>query len=481
MKLLYFFGLCSIFILPGKSVFGQKFDTTFSQMQQLPSGYIASVDAKVARMDSKITAFTGKIILRQQKLESCIEAKLIKVDSAASRNLFSSSLNTYSDFQKKILGQASEIINGIPGETYFPYLDTLKSALNFLNKYSPYLSGIKNAQQQLRTSLGRLNQLEYKMQAAQQIEQYLQQRQTLLQSCLSKYGKVFSRPLSSMDRNMYYYSAQIKAYKEQFQEPARIEAEGLVLLRNNKAFNSFMEKHSMLAGFFNAAQVYSSGNKSGLQTLNMVQNQIQTKVVGGCANGASLVTQQIQGAMSLLQQFKAKFPDLNSTAQMPDFKPNDLKTKSVGSRFVYGANIQFQRTTGLTPSIADIAVQFGYKINPKSEGGVGLAYLAGIGSNLRHISFSGQGISFRSYLDYKIKGTFYMEGGMERTYNRNFGSLHDLYQNVSVWTNSALLGLNKKYQVSSKVKGTLSLLYDFLHNDHIPSTPAFSFRMGYEF
>ncbi|OJY82361.1 MAG: hypothetical protein BGP14_18085 [Sphingobacteriales bacterium 44-15] len=71
-------------------------------------------------------------------------------------------------------------------------------------------------------------------------------------------------------------------------------------------------------------------------------------------------------------------------------------------------------------------------------------------------------------------------------YTRRVESLA-VFKNYTNWNKSGLAGLTKKYSMSSplkkgkKVQGTMSVLYDFLYNKHIPPTPALVWRVGYEF
>jgi hypothetical protein len=131
------------------------------------------------------------------------------------------------------------------------------------------------------------------------------------------------------------------------------------------------------------------------------------------------------------------------------------------------------------PSTSDLAGTIGYRLNAKSEAGIGISYKLGLGS-IQHIRFSSQGIGFRSYLDWKIKKQFYATGGYEINYNSGFKSVQQL-KNEDLWQRSALAGISKKYQISKKLKGNLQLLYDFLAYKHKPVSQPFLFRIGYNF
>ncbi|MGE7774246.1 hypothetical protein ACQKLP_05960 [Chitinophaga sp. NPDC101104] len=78
------------------------------------------------------------------------------------------------------------------------------------------------------------------------------------------------------------------------------------------------------------------------------------------------------------------------------------------------------------------------------------------------------------------KALFFVNGGFEYNYNAAFSNPGQL-ANAQAWTRSALLGIAKKYKINNKLKGNMTLLYDFLHNAQVPRTDPVKFRVGYNF
>jgi hypothetical protein len=165
---------------------------------------------------------------------------------------------------------------------------------------------------------------------------------------------------------------------------------------------------------------------------------------------------------------------------MPGFKPNEMKSKSFLQRLEFGGNMQFARSSQYYPTTSDIAGQVAYKFHKNGSAGLGAAYKLGLGTGFNNIRFSHQGMGLRSFLDWKLKGTFYINGGFEENYNAAFTNTDQL-RNIDNWQGSALIGVSKKYKVSSKLKGNIILLYDFLYNQHIPRTDPIKLRLGYNF
>jgi hypothetical protein len=306
---------------------------------------------------------------------------------------------------------------------------------------------------------------------------------------LSGYTKVpasVRREYNELTKTAYYYRAQVDQYKAMLKDPKKIEEKTLSILNRMPFFQKFMKENSQLTSLFGLPDNYGTpASLAGLQTRASVQGMIQQRIAAGGPNALAQVQQNLQNAQAQLSQLKDKLlkssglQGMSGDIDMPDFKPNNQKTKPFLKRLDYGFNVQFEKNNSLMPSTSDMAATIGYKLNDKSEAGIGMSYKLGLGS-IQHIRFSSQGIGFRSYLDWKIRKQFYLTGGYEINYNSGFKSIRQL-KNEDLWQRSALAGISKKYQISKKLKGNLQLLYDFLAYRHTPVSQPFLFRIGYNF
>ena len=188
---------------------------------------------------------------------------------------------------------------------------------------------------------------------------------------------------------------------------------------------------------------------------------------------------QIQNSVTNLAGINGSGGGGNSDLVMPDFKPNPEKTKTFFKRLEYGFNIQTTQATTLAPSMSDLGLSVGYKFSDRATAGIGVSYKLGLGRPVNHIRFTNEGVGFRSYVDIKAKGSFWLTGGMEYNYLQSFSKLSDLNKNINAWQRSALLGLTKKYKISKTKEGNIQLLYDFLYRQHLPVSQPLIFRMGY--
>lgn len=215
------------------------------------------------------------------------------------------------------------------------------------------------------------------------------------------------------------------------------------------------------------------------------------KIASGGASARALVQQNISAAYAEMDKIKENMHRLGSgdgDFDMPDFKPNDQKTKSFFKRLEYGFDIDFDRKNALLPATAKASATIGYKMHDHFVAGAGMGYRVGWGS-LEHIELSHQGIGLKSYFDWKAplgegsKSLFknvWISGGYEMDYMNGFKKVNEL-KNYDLWQRSVLIGLSRKYALGKKVKGEVKLLYDFLHNAQKPAGDAIKFRLGYKF
>jgi hypothetical protein len=191
--------------------------------------------------------------------------------------------------------------------------------------------------------------------------------------------------------------------------------------------------------------------------------------------------QLAQSKLNSLKQQLAQYGSSGAGMDLPaGFQPNGQKTKTFLKRIEYGVNVQFAQSSYAFPATANLGLTLGYKINDKSTIGVGGSYMAGMGTGWGDIAFSNQGVGLRSYMDWKIKKSYYVTGGYEENYMTQFSSIAEL-RNVSAWQKSALIGLERKYKISSKLTGNVQVLFDALYRQEIPQGQAIKCRVGYTF
>jgi hypothetical protein len=271
------------------------------------------------------------------------------------------------------------------------------------------------------------------------------------------------------------------------EDPSKLEQKALELIKQLPAFQDFFRNNSALASLFRLPDNYgSTASLAGLQTRSSVQSLIQDRIASAGPNATAMLQQNVQAAQAQLGKLKDKLNELGggggSEEDLPDFKPNNQKTKSFLQRLEYGTNLQSQRSSNFFPTTTDLGLSVGYKLNDKSVIGVGASYKVGWGQDIRNINVTNQGVGFRSFADYKMKGSFFASGGFEYNYQQPFSSITEV-KDLDSWQQSGLVGVSKIISLKSKTfkKTKMQLLWDFLSYQQRPQTQPLKFRVGYNF
>jgi hypothetical protein len=514
MKYLVIGMLLSCYLLPLASFAQEDASTsTTDKIINFPTKLFSRIQGKTADLDKQLTKQTEKYLQKMAKREERLKKQLYKTDSTAAKNLFANSPQQYATLAEKIKNDTGNRSQSFSGE-YQPYTDSLQGTLNFLQKNPQLLgtspgastnaisSSLSNSssnlarttlspqlQAQLQSSSAQLQALQAKMQDADQVKAYIRQRKQQIGDYISQHASlagILGKQYQGYNQDVYYYSQQVRQYKEILNNPDQMEQKALSLLNQLPAFQNFMKNNSQLAGLFNLPGNYGSAQGLvGLQTRDQVNNLIQGQVAAGGSGGAAALQSNLESAQSQLDGFKDKLSKLGSGSgdiDMPDFKPNEQKTRTFWKRLEYGANFQTTRDNYYFPTVTDLGVSVGYKINNSSTAGIGASYKIGWGNGIQHIALSSQGAGLRSFIDVKIKGSFSATGGLEYNYTTPFASYQQL-RLLNDWTKSGLIGVTKTVSVKSRVfkKTKLSLLWDFLSYQQVPKTQAIVFRVGYGF
>jgi hypothetical protein len=455
--------------------------------------YTSSIDKKAASISKQVEKANTKALKDLAKQEQKLQKKLAKVDRNLTKQLFEPAKQQFANLNSKVTQQKGKLdkLQNMAGgsKEYLPLLDTFSTSLKFLDGK---LGAIGNLKDQTSKALNSVKGLEAQLKNAADIKAYIKQRKEAIKAVFTQNG--MAKDLQALNKQAYYYGQQINEYKQLLKDPKKLEERAIAELTKSALFKDFMQRNSQLASLFRVPDNYGTPQAlAGLQTRASVNQLLQTRLgnitaptngqTGGEMNPQQYLQQQVQTAQSELNKLKDKINKAgggNSDMDMPDFKPNNQKTKSFLSRLEYGLDVQTAKQNSLFPVTSDIGLTVGYKLNDKSTIGIGIAYKMGWGSGFKDIKITSEGIGLRSYLDMKLKGNLLISGGYEQNYMQRFGSIGDLYNlPQTAWRQSALLGLTKKIQITKKKSSKVQVLYDFLNKQNNVPSPPILFRVGW--
>lgn len=453
---------------------------------KLTTKYITEIGEKSDRAVAKLDRQTERYLSKLQRQEARLQQKLSRIDSASARRIFDGASQQYQEIHRKLNNKSAELLQ--KSGQYFPWLDSASTSLKYLASPNPLMSNLKDDAGRIKSALGKVNELKDQFKKAASVKEFVRERRVYLSEQLSQYN--LGKELKKYSKTAYYYSHQINEYKSALTDSKKAERKALELLNKLPAFTDFMKKNSLLASMFrivpedpgDPAYLQSlAGLQTRTQVTQLVESQLGTAAISGMQQMQSSL-QQVQGPLNQLKDRVLKYGSGGNGEEMPDYNVNNQKTKSFLNRLEYGTNMQTTRSNYFFPTTTDLALLVGYKLNDKSIAGVGMSYKMGWGRDIKHISFSSQGLGLRSFVDIKLKGNFYASGGFEYNYQQAFNSARELY-NIDGWQQSGLLGVSKILSVKSNVfKNTkLQLFWDMLSYKQVPRAQAFKFRVGYSF
>jgi hypothetical protein len=470
--------LLILLLCPLCNLFAQA-DSSLETLQQLPAKYFKDTEKKIDQYSHRISNKTGKTLTKLAKWESKVQRMLQKVNPAAAQKLFANEQRTFKGMLAQYKKGESQIRGYKAG--YDDYRDKLTTQFKYLDSNKNLLN--KNSQQLLGSAKAKTAELDKEEQRNEALQKMIRERKKqLIAEAMKHLGK--NKQLQKINKEAYYYAETLKNYKEIFKDKTKREEAVKKLLEKLPGFKEFMRKNSLLASLFKMPDNYGTPQSlAGLQTRASVNSLIQTRIASGGPNAMTEVKQNLQAAQAELSKLKDKILKAgggNSDTELPDFKANSQKTKTVAQRLEYGFNVQFGKTNGYLPGTADIGLSLGYKLNDRSLIGIGVAYKLGMGK-IEKIKFTHEGVGLRSFIDWKLKKQFFVTGGFEMNHHTSFKNI-DVLKDVNAWQRSGLLGISKKLPLKTKLtKGTkLQLLYDFLYREHVPVSQPFVFRIGYD-
>ena len=362
-------------------------------VNNISSKSLKHIDEKYNKLTKTVEVHSNKVLKRMQQKEEKLQNKLQKIDSTKAKELFALTQAKYHELQTKL---KTPVDNGIanPLTQYIPKVDSLQTIMKFLSQPDINLPEISSDKlKQIQSISGQLHELQGRLQQANEIQDFIRERESQLKTSLANTG--LNKELLGINKEVYYYQERLTEYKQLLHDRKKLEEKVFATVRNLPAFQKFWQKNSYLSQLFPVPQNYGTAQAlAGLQTRSSIENLVAQRIgntTQAGVNSQQYMQQQIQTAQSQLETVKDKINQIansNSNMTMPDFKPNNQRTKAFFQRLEYGLNIQSVRGTSFLPATSDLGLSLGYKLSDKKTIGVGASYKVGWGHGLNDIHIS---------------------------------------------------------------------------------------------
>ncbi|KIC89217.1 hypothetical protein [Flavihumibacter sp. ZG627] len=436
--------------------------------------FLATLKKKALNEKSRMEKLGSKYFDKIKNEEKKLYRKLYKKDSLQARSLFGNVDSVYNHMKAE--ASIHSLTSGPREHFYNGRLDSLQTTLKFLSlDNSNIAEGVPSNLSQAKEAYQRL---QAQFTQSTYLEQALLARRQAIASQLSNHP--LAKELKAYHQQVQYYQQQLRQAREWLDQPDVLANKLLSYASRLPLFRAFMEKHSAFAAIFPTPDpTVPLTGLGGLQTRTALQTQMGSSL--GIANPQAQLQQGLGQAEQELRNLKDKLSQgqWGDAGEMPAYKTNEQTTKSLWQRLEWGSNLQSTRSNNYFPTTSDLGLSLGYKLNQKSILGIGASYKLGLGRDWRHVRLTHEGMGLRSFLDWKLKGSFWVSGGAELNHRNRIEDLALLKQPDN-WQQSALVGITRKFKVG-KMQSDARLLYDFLSARQVPRTQPLVFRIGYTF
>jgi len=413
----------------------------------------------IEKSNAMLDNFSRKCERRTKKAERRFERYERKIDAKITKN---TKITGIKQDSLRFIGvqKSQESRNGLGKE---PLLDSLRLIYGFAD-----YTGISPEQPLTGKANESLNHAQQQLNVTQRTKNELLQRKEYWKEQAKEHTEC-GKWLGKMEKERYYYTAQINEYRKPLRDPNALDEKLMNALRKDPRWAEFA-----------ATLPAKPQNPDKMQPRKMVQQMIQTQATAIDPDPASLLRDAKKKGNDLLGNLTnqaSSFGNMDNSAQMPKFTPNPYKTKSFWNRIDVGFNLQFDNRTNSLPSAGVAGAQASFNFNPKFSVGVLTNYRFGMGE-ITNIHFSHAGAGYGTFANYKVWKGIGVQAGYERNWRAEMLVRENRYP--AAWTNSALAGFAYEYGIGKKAKASVGVFYDFLYRQHTPQTNAVLWRMGWK-
>lgn len=402
------------------------------------------------------------VLSRLKKKEQRFANKLKKKDSAAYARYME---QTVSYDSIKTLSSVDSIDENSPvAKKKNGKIDSLKKIQQFATQGATN-AGIDSKE---------LNQLQGQLNYRNHINDLISKRTSFLKNLVGNAGGIAG--WKGIEKQVFYVKSRMKVFKEMNDEPTIAEDKALEYLQGTDSFSESMKEGGASATGSNAMGAMDAGQleQMGYQTKALMQKSLQEKFGGNLSGVSSKMGDQLkawqdkQKELDKLKQTKRSISGLKNT-EKPLFKVNSMRGLPFCKRIEKQYSWQTQRANETSPALFTASGALGFKHTPRLTYGIGVTASLGLGQNWQHVRFSFEGVGFKTVATWEWQYGLGAYAGYERLYKRaaftadNNALANDMYptpHNSTKYAESMLIGLNKTYNINTKYKGAIQLLYD---------------------
>ena len=278
------------------------------------------------------------------------------------------------------------------------------------------------------------------------------------------------KDLSGLESKLTDYSGMLTQYKGEFDG---WEEKLLAKATNLKEVKLLQDQKALMDAYKPLPDGYRE-KIEGFQTNDFVKGKLEAKAEELKKVGGGSLQEKFDAAQSKIADAKKKYGSLNSLDDKPKRKDNPYRGEPFLKRIRLGGNFQVNRQQ---PTSIDAALQLSYIINPRARIGTGFSYRINTQKRIANLNFDDQVFSTRSFFDYTFFKSIYAEALYEWS-NVEVRDRNDVSQGKQ-WVQSGMLGIGNRFNITKGLEGTVTTLYNFLHEERSPNSSPWVVRIGF--
>ena len=189
----------------------QDNSSTVDKVLDFPNRLFIKVHNSTTDLDKQIKKQAMKCLEKMAKEEKKLEQELSKTDSTSAKSLFSGAQQKFQLLETELNTAANPNIAN-PLREYIPTLDSMQTAFRFMNVSALNVPNFPIGKlQQIQQLSQEMQQLQARLQSANDIQQYIGQREQQLKNQLLQLG--FAKEYSYINQQAYYYQQQVAQYQ----------------------------------------------------------------------------------------------------------------------------------------------------------------------------------------------------------------------------------------------------------------------------
>ncbi|TCL00959.1 hypothetical protein EV198_2976 [Roseivirga ehrenbergii] len=333
-----------------------------------------------------------------------------------------------------------------------------------LSKSDPKLTN------QLQDSFIKLSGAEYDLKEAEDLFPDLNKLK-INQETINEYIEPISSDFALLRDQIQSFQSSIDRYKAELTDWDKTLESQIMKLEDVNGLSQF--RNNSLDPSSETSRMQNE--LEGYQSKSFVQKQMEERFSKMLEeDGQDALVKRLTEGREKIAEAKEKYTkvqDLNN----PDQKRNNpLKGKSFIERLSFGGNLQVNR---VEPISLDVGGELAYQISPKSELGAGSAYRLRLQKKIL-AGVSSDNFNVRGFYNHVIWRNIRLQGNYELDYLVLNNPQAD--SEIKDWVQSGLIGFKQEQPFFKKIKGYMTVQYDFLHSAESANS-RWVVRFGFRF